>query len=80
MQIKGGWRFQVLWHLTLAPTGVTLREAGFDFPAGVFVPCPYVSMCISSSWFYTCCTNPALFLVPAPPRDVPADTGDVTPV
>lgn len=74
MQIKGGWRFWVWWHLTLARTGVRLHEAGFDFPTGVFVTCPSVSMCIYSSWFYTCCTDPALFLVSAPPKEMSLQT------
>lgn len=36
--------------------------------------CYYASMCIHSSWFYTCCTDPALFLVLAPPRGMSLQT------
>lgn len=59
MQIKGGWGFLGLWHLTLVSAGVGLCEAGFDCPALVFVTCPYFSACVCSSWlvqlFYGLC-------------------------
>lgn len=76
MQIKGGWRFLVLGHLTLASTGVGLCEAGFDCPTVVFVTRPYFSMYICSSrlvqLFYRLCF---IFSPCSSQRDVSADTG-----